>query len=320
MQPQFFICPRCKQKAMEITKKGNVITNRCNNCKYSHTYEEKGSQPTQKPKPIPQSPQRPIKQRQPRQQPSFDIFDFITSKGIWFLLLTLFILAIINTVNISSVENQSRINEGLLASNIDHNFDCSLANITDIKTTNIQQQTVLDSILASLGTAESEIDVLQGNLSVVGEMQKIIDSFKENLTYMEQKFGNLQNIVNTTTTSVTMTFYLSQNTSTRYAHIDVDVTNNVYDMNELKMQLYYDKTNITLINWNTVIEPLTEQTSSNIIVDWFEKRNNIQASFNMTWSTTDYNTSRLGESNLISNLKVNGIYLDFAPVTVVEVP
>ena len=115
---------------------------------------------------------------------------------------------------------------------------------------------------------------------------------------------------------VNITFvYYNQNISggSAYCHIKLNITSNT-TMKEIAFSLKYSKTNITLIDMSsTPTAVYTHAKASyfdNYFVYWFEKSKSTTATFNVSWSTSDYNTSELPVTGLTYDLRVNQYYFD----------
>ena len=253
------------------------------------------------------------------------VVDFFDSYS-WLVSLIALIIAVISVAMASGVSS-GIAGLQLQLNNLDDSVDDIGNDVSSLKSTTSKHTDDIATVKNSINTINADIDDIQHDITGINDKINSIETIQTNISNIESHISDIDNSIsdlrddlNKTQIGidpdVNITFiYYNQNISDgdAYCHIKLNISSNI-TIKEIAFSLEYPRTNISLIGMSfTPTATFTHANASyfdNYFVYWFKKANHMTATFNVSWSTTDYNTSQLPLSNLIYDLRVNQYYFD----------
>jgi Zn ribbon nucleic-acid-binding protein/uncharacterized protein YoxC len=300
-------CPKCKKGTLVIKEEGNNVDYRCLSCGYHYLEERKAVE-----EPVDQQ----IKSTNPRQRKKMymgnilTIFNIINKFGGVLIVVLLILLACLFSV--VSLEIQTANSKIASLTTDFSNSNIKLENSIKDNMTNVNNN--FNNINTKLSTLETELDALEYVPGSLTTIQNNINILNQNITHIEENISDLwfaSTGMGNPKRNLTITYFANQTGSKRYCHVNFLVEKGTQDLNEIKFSLRYQKVNITLLNWTGYTKPQLYQWingnhTDNYYLYWFEKNTAYSAKYNITWSISDYNTSKISKTNFKYNLMLNG--------------
>jgi len=297
-------CHRCGKNTMRIIENDDGSMNGvCHNCgNQMHT------------------PAKVQPQEQRKQVDIQEIFGYINQYAflIGFVAIIISILTMSAIGGVSDYANsrfnilQNDINdEHILIENLTTNLNTTKNEVSEHSTKIANTQNNVANIqnqITNLNDLESKVDTLETTMDGVNNT---VDNILDNVSALAMR----SIIQNNSNFSLHVKEYQNQSnvSSTRYVHFTASIDNTKNLLNRTQFCFAMPDTTIKVMSYDSEYTPIINGDNTNhVFLDFFEQNTEIEATFNISWDTSDYNTYQLdANNNLESKAYVNGFYFDF---------